>query len=272
MRKGLFITVNYKKTIDTIALLHCISKINGNQDLDVIIIDNVSSDKTINDLTQLKKDLDGVLSIQIIESTNNLGYFGAAAYALSMITTKYSYYIIANNDLIIKDVDFLLKTKEVLNEADIIAPRIISMINNTDQNPFRENKVSFLQKLKFNTYFSSYWIAYIMVKLHNYRGKKYHRQPSLIKRYIYGAHGACMIFNTSYFDKGGYIDNNFLLYGEEDSITGITQKIQAKILYDSQLIVYHNEHQSTGSNTLNRNLYRIQKETHNYIKRTYDIY
>ena len=85
---------------------------------------------------------------------------------------------------------------------------------------------------------------------------------------IYAAHGSFLIFTINYFNKGGYIDDGFFLYGEEYSVAGIVENLKGNIIYSPYLIVFNKGKQTVGVK-LTKKKYNYQKDANRYIKNRY---
>jgi hypothetical protein len=218
-----------------------------------------------------------LINIKLHAAKNN-GYFGTIGYWLKKMDfnfSKYDYIIICNNDIIINDVNFFEILLENIVKADVIAPTIVSLLSSKNQNPYRENKVTKIQKLLYRIYNINYVVAFISLFL--WLGLKSLREnknsDSNLERFIYSGHGSFMIFSSDFFQKGGYIDENLFLYGEEESITGIANEYGMTIKFIPSLVVMHDEHKATNSNNFTRSIYKYQKNAYKYIKNKYaDIY
>jgi hypothetical protein len=75
-------------------------------------------------------------------------------------------------------------------------------------------------------------------------GRANTRQNELVKPYA--LHGSFMIFNKTFFQKGGSINYPCVLFGEELFIAEQTLKLNLNMLYEPTLQVEHNEHATTG--------------------------
>ena len=85
---------------------------------------------------------------------------------------------------------------------------------------------------------------------------------------IYAPHGAFMIFSKHYFTRGGWIDDNFNLYGEEITTAEIASNNNLEIHFLPELEVSHVEHSSTGTNIWQDWFYHA-KETYKYLRKAY---
>src|SRR5436309_15257360 len=73
--KALLITVNYKSESSTLELLASLDRLRGFSDIDVIVVDNCSGEEN---LSKLRARVAQRSNVELMESTTNCGYFGAA--------------------------------------------------------------------------------------------------------------------------------------------------------------------------------------------------
>lgn len=271
--KGIIISVNYNNYDVTLNFIKSVSKLKKFFDNEVIIIDN-SSKTDENRILQEYIYANNLLNTSVYVSENN-GYFGTISCWLkknNLDFSKYDYVIICNNDIIIKDVHFFELLIENVNKADVIAPSIISLLTSKNQNPYRENRITKVQKILYRIYNTNYYLAYLSLFLwlgmKSLRQTKYSEDKS--ERNIYSGHGSFMVFSSLFFKKGGYIDENLFLYGEEESISGIANEFDMTIKFIPSLVVMHDEHKATNSTNFTRSIYKYQKSAYKYIKNKYD--
>lgn len=257
----LIITVDYNSNNFTRKFINSISKIVNKEEIDIYVVCNG------NELYTDEKNNN--LKINVIKTDNN-GYFGAVKYVLDRIQKSlFDYIIICNNDIEILTNNFFKKLSKV--KYEIIAPRIKNL-QDLDQNPHRLNPPSFKIKLFYKLYFINYALAYFINYVLSLRRKKIKdRFNHNIERFIFSPHGSFIIFSKLFFEKGGYIDNNFFLYGEEDSIGSIAYQLNMKVLYYPQINLIHHESVSTGK-SFSFFKWNEQKKSHKYIKKNYKIF
>ena len=258
--KGRIYTVHYGA--NTSITYEFINEIKSflNCSLDLVIINN---SKEFN-ITGIDSDY-----ITVFNSPDNLGYFGGFKYGLEkMPCDNLDFIIICNNDVKIINNDFFSELKKKLNNYDIIAPSIINS-NNIEQNPHRYQVPSTSRKIYYKFYFKNYLVALLLNKIVKIK-KRFNRELSYraAEEQIFSPHGAFIILNQSFFKKGGYIDDGYFLYGEEDSLSAIASKLKLKTGFIPSLKVYHEESSSIGVN-LSRKKYYYQKKAFKYIIKKY---
>lgn len=260
MNKGRIYIVHYGENIDiTCKFIESIYPF-LNESRELIIINN---SKEI-DIDNLSDNF-----IHIINTDRNLGYFGGIKFGIEKFPIDtLDYIIISNNDIQILNPDFFSTLEKKLNSYDIIAPSIKTH-ENIEQNPHRQSHLSKIRKLYYKIYFSNYFNAFCLTKIiafkKNLLKNKFQTQE---EREIFSPHGAFIILSKSYFEKGGYIEDGYFLYGEEDSIAAIAEENKMKIGFVPHLRILHSESINTGK-ILTRAKYNYQKYANKYISRKY---
>ena len=178
--------------------------------------------------------------------------------------------MICNNDIIFNDQFFLEKLFNLNNiDYHLVGPRITNSAKK-DLNPFLLKPMSKKRKLYWKFYFKSYYFSKLLKLITSF--KFFLKSPREIKkiRKVYAIHGSAMIFSKHFFLKGGMIDDNFELFGEEITTAEICKIINCKIFYVPNLILTHNEH-STTKKINDRNLYDLAKKSHYYFSEKYNL-
>lgn len=266
--KGLLITVNYNSWNDVEKFYNSFLQCKPGKGVKFVVVDNDSETRP-NDtfLQKLKFRGDEVLQLD-----SNYGYFGAAKQACNRIETIGDFFIISNPDIEILCTKFFQPLRFLLKEnfSDVIAPKIVSE-GQKNQNPHRLKGISTSLKVFYKIYFSNYYISKLIRYILPLRVKK--RDEDMLKdgQHIFSAHGAFIIFSRDYFEKGGFIDDGYFLYGEEDSIAGICKEKNLSIRYTDKLKVYHHEGVSTNL-TLSRKKFEWQSEAYKYINNRYGLF
>ena len=270
MKKGLFITVNYRQAAMTIGMLKNLLHIHGVEQFRVMVVDNTESDDDVAMLWDFLKTSNSSF-VEVLKSPVNLGYFGAVNFALKKINgiNDYDYLVVSNNDIEIKDSHFFQKLLAMESEAQVLAPDIISRVTGKHQNPHRVSAVSKFQKIQYRLLYINYYLGLLLHysrKLVKSITASKARLSKPVKQRIFSAHGAFLIFDRSYFEKGGHIDDGYFLFGEEDSVAAQCADKDMKILFCPDLKVYHNEHISTEGSGFKKRTYHLQQNAYRYIK------
>lgn len=207
--------------------------------------------------------------VTILDTGANLGYFGGIRYGMEHFSLgNRNFAVICNNDIRILNPDFMERLDEKLEHWDIIAPSTKTM-NGIEQNPHRKGKLTIVRKLYYNVYYTSYVFAWMLNALYVLRkGLTKATRPLDKESAIISPHGACMVLKSTYFERGGCIDDGYFLYGEEDSIGAMAKSLGLKVGFVPSLNILHLESISTGKK-LSLKKYHFQKTAYRYIKERY---
>ncbi len=260
------ITVNYKNIKPTKKLMSSLEGCIENEDLKVFIADNSTDRLSSDELIKIKND--SKLNVFLYFFKNNMYYWPAVEHIISTEFAKNKKYpdriIICNNDIIFTDTLFFKKLKKYTNKHyPIIGPAILNK-NQTSLNPFLVYPLNSF-KLKFwDFYYKSYLLSrvlnFLIIVKNFFKNKNKYEKASK----VYAAHGSFIIFSDTFFNKGGFLDNNFKLFCEELSNAEIAKKIGCNIFYLPELKVFHDQHISTGIID-KKKLFLIAKNSHDYF-------
>lgn len=247
----------------------------------VVIVDNSeyaeadTSDVTLMESLALKHG-----EITYFHCDQNLGYYGAADFGFNKYLCSEAlpeWTIVCNTDISFEGNDFLetLVRKYRIGPPAVIAPAIISQKYGIDQNPYLTGRPSKLRMQEYVLLFRSsalfrcyFFFARIKAKL---------KRPSINHLYsdgpakekskgIYAPHGAFIVFNKRYFEKGGNFKHEPLLYNEEIHVAETVRQLGLGIVYDPSLRLHHIGHVST------RNLETMRRYKYESAKYCFDRY
>jgi GT2 family glycosyltransferase len=278
--KATIVTVNYKSVLSTVEFLDSLSHTKAFSEIAVVIADNSSGEE---DLSSIRQAIAQLPNVELLVSAVNRGYFGAAGFALEHYLAQGrglpDWLIVCNHDVLIEDPDFFSKLfSQDPMAVGVIAPRIQILPKGLDQNPFMRYRPGRVRWEVLRLAYSSYglaviwdWMSRLKKALKTSRwvpGRGAGETQILQSEPIYAAHGSFVIFSRRYFEKGGYLDGNLFLYGEEISVAEICRTLHLPIVYEPSLRVLHDEHRSTGK-TISRFSYECQKKALRYIMEYY---
>ena len=274
MKDILIITVNYRNTSVTEDFIHSLEKLHEFQRVQLVIVDSASTNATKEELDALLHN--SSLHTQIICSDKNTYYWGGVALAIKYLKLEFSvepkWLIACNNDILFTQQDFL---KQLIaldpDKYPVIGPTIYSSVTRKNLNPAMAKPFNIFGKFYYSILFINPKTARLIQIIRKMTQKLFY---SVFKRStptsgkIYAPHGSLMIFSKHFFTRGGWIDDNFKLYGEEISTAEIALNNNLEIHYLPQLEVSHVEHSSTGTNIWQDWFYHA-KETYKYLKKAY---
>ena len=241
------VVLHYENIKDTKECLDSLKKYlnDTKNNINVVVVDNGSiKEKTAAIEEDYVND-----KIYFIESGRNLGF--AKGNNIGFHYAKYELHsdiiILANNDLIFKQVDFMNQiAKEMIeNHIDVAGPRIISLVDHKNQNPVpyahpdlvSVNKRIFkLHVLKIMCYFG------VDKFFQTIFSRKYSTD---VKSDNYQLHGACLIMANNYVKNYDGLYPKTFMYMEEDILKYITKRDNLIMKYFDGVEVFHKEGSST---------------------------
>ena len=268
------ITVNYKDTAITERFIRSLQKLDTCNAVDLVIVDSESTVQTKEKLELLGKS--APFKTQLIFSERNTYYWGGAALALQTLLLDYNgppqWIIVCNNDIIFSQIDFIKKLAAFdPDKYPVIGPTIYSSVTGKNLNPFMDQPIRKLKKL----YLSCFYVNHITARFLHISLKWSKKLLAMIKRpvtseikKIYAPHGSFVIFSNQYFKRGGWIDSNYEMYGEEVTTAEIAKKNKIPIFFVPELEVIHVIHSSTTSHSWKRE-FNYAKTAYLYYKNTY---
>ena len=251
----LVIGVIYNTYPETLRYLASLSTA-ATHDISLILVDNSDQVKPADFMEKIKN----YPFLQYLETRKNLGYFHGALEGLNYYLAEYPSFprwILVTNVDIVFTPQFFVRLMELPDQPNLglVAPAIISKKWNTDYNPeilvrYSKTRLIFYRFLYscfliHNLFLiASYGKKWVHGMLHGITIRKNDPTPAGMK--IYAAHGSCLVFSASYFNRGGTLDLPIFLFGEEIFIAEAAMQSGLNIVYRPELVIYDAEHASTG--------------------------
>ncbi len=268
------VTVNFGNTSATKSLIDSLSIVENMDLVKIGIADNASTTKSY---FELEKIIDKTkLDAKIFSFKENFYYWSAAKKVIDNLKDINNYYpdwiIVCNNDIIFSDSNFFNQLKKIdAKKYPIVGPNIINSYGKK-LNPFMTSPLSTLQSFYWNLYFISYPFSVILLGI-----KKIISFFSLINKSknikrvkeVYAIHGSAILLSNHFFNAGGWLDDNFEMYGEELTLAEIAKKLNLPVAYFSELNIIHYEHGSTKKMN-KRDLFLKAKMSYKYFQSTYN--
>ena len=274
--QALIITVNFRGADATLRFLNSASNLDEFDSCRLLVVDNDSEDGSI---YRIRQAIYGCDNVELLESSQNRGYFGGANWALRRYLESHGapeWVIVCNNDIEFADCRFLQRLFEKNpSAAGVIAPSIISGLTGHDANPSIRRRPSRFRMWRYGVWLVNYYAMWLKQWLSPFirraRYKFSTRTPSGegVSTRIYAPHGSFLIFSRKFFEAGGFIDDGFFLYAEEFSVAEMCRQLGLSVIHDPELRVWHAEGQSTGR-ILSRSVYQHQKSGFAYALRRYN--
>ena len=267
------ITVNFGNTRSTSELINSVSIIEGANSIKIVVADNQTSPQSTEELKKIKRD--STLDISFFTYKQNYYYWPAAKKTLSALIQQLNDYpdwiMICNNDISFQDKDFLKKLKDIDSKKYPIIGPDISTPNGNKLNPFMLSELSFAEKSFWWMYFRSYLLSLVLLKLKSFINSIFPKSKvenqSFFQK-VYAIHGSAILLSKYFFIRGGSLDDNFDMYGEEMSVAEIAKSLKIPITYCPKIKIMHHEHSIT-KNINKKLLFNKAKESYEYIKSAY---
>jgi GT2 family glycosyltransferase len=242
----------------------------GFSDCRLVIVDNNSGDGSAERIWQA---IDEFSNVEIMISSSNLGYFGAAKWALDECLAQHGapdWVIVCNNDIVFDSPSLLSGLRAYDPQSvGVLAPAVISSLTGFDSNPMIQHRPGRIRKLRYRFLVSTYYLAWLtqtfapLVRKGRRRLRAGRPNGPDFGARIYAPHGSFIIFSRRFFEKGGFIDDGCFLYAEEISVAETCWRLGLPVIHDPQLRVSHNDSQTTGRR-LTRSGYLLQREGLHY--------
>ncbi len=210
------VVLNYNGYKDTINCINSL-KLVDYENLNIVIVDNASTDKSYDILKNEFPD------IPIVVTEYNKGFTGGmnagAKYALK---NDADYIFLTNNDMLYEKSFLKILVQRIQSDSliGIVSPKVLYM---------HDQKTIYCAGAEFKfSYCGS--VNMYQGRLSESFGNK--------AREITSAEGSCFLIKKEVFDKAGFYDERFFIYFEDIDLSDRVRKF-FKIFYEPQSIVYH---------------------------------
>lgn len=217
------ITVNYNGLNDTCALIDSIA---FNKKLEVIVVDNGSSENEAEQISQRYPH------VKTIRSTQNLGFAGGNNLGLQQAQGRYLFFV--NNDTFFKDFNIMSLTTRLDSSAEIgiVCPKIRFA---WDENPIQYAGYTRLSRITLRN-------KSIGCGEPDF-GQYNNPHPTSY------AHGAAMMVQRDAIEKVGLMPTCYFLYYEEIDWSIMFKRAGYTIWYEPACTIYHKESKTTGQSS-----------------------
>ena len=262
---ALIITVNFRHAECTLQFLASASRLESFNRCYLLIVDNNSDDGSVD---RLQQGTTGFDNVEIAVSQRNLGYFGAASWALDQYRSQHhtpDWVVVCNNDIVFDDPQFLSRLLfRHWHSVGVLAPAIRSQLTGFDSNPMIAARPGRMRRLRYRFLLSNYYVAWLtqwlapIVRKSRKRLRGRRSKSAEQSARIYAPHGSFLIFSRQFFEAGGILDDGCFLYGEEITVAETCCRLGLPVIHDPTLRLSHLDSQTLGR-TLTRNSYKLQK-------------
>lgn len=262
-----YLILHYMAGADTIECIDSILKATeySKYETNIIVVDNGSTNDSFQQISNKFKDNK---KIKLIHSDINLGFAKGnnLGYRYAKYELNADFIVQLNNDTIISQIDFneVLVNKFYEKRYAVLGPDIVTA-DGYHQNPgkkqcWSKSELSIYRiKKRIRLYLSYLYLdEYISSFINNV---KVIYSTTTINGDIENTilHGACLIFSPLFINRfDGLYDKTFL-YWEEDILKLQSDYLKFKMLYTSDLQIYHKEDVATNMIAINNRDKNIKK-------------
>lgn len=218
-------------------VLDCIKSMiefSKNVHLEFFIVDNNSTDDTLEKIRQFNNALSQNIKLNILENKENLGFGKAHNCVLPLINSDF--HLVLNPDIIIDyDVitnlcDYLIENKDVV----LVTPKVLNKDKTEQHLPKRYPKLKYLfgRFKMFEKYRDEYTMKNVEIK-----------NPTPIEFCT----GCFMLFKTSAFKQVGGFDDRYFMYFEDTDISKKANQL-GKVIFNPNEYIYHDWARSDAHN------------------------
>lgn len=212
----------------------------------VIVVDNDPPA----DSHSLLEEVGAGAHVEVISSGRNLGYFGAAWWAVERYLDVHDlpdWVVVCNSDIRFDGQDFFTRFLQLHRDesAVLVAPAIVSAETGRVQPIFMIQRPTALRmrflKWTFRWYLTGLLYQLLSAAKQRLRARRPDPQETSpgSPRSIYASHGSFFMLSRRYFEQGGTLEHPSFLFGEEVFVGESVRRIGGSVLHDSRLRVIH---------------------------------
>ena len=262
-----FVILHYKNMTETIECLESLKKLDDQDKISLIIVDNNSLEKE--DIKTLKKYTNDILKLD-----DNLGvakaYNEGALYAID----KYhpDYVCVMNNDILINQKNFVKRVEDSYkdNKFDMLGTKIICEGDSVNPFPVYDSLEKINNKIEKNNKIINIYTSKLkgnLLELYFKIKYTFKKRPVMLNgdklESCVALHGCFIIFSKKYYEKEHYVMNNdtFLFHEEEFLFFRMKQKKYISV-YDPKLEIIHKEGSAMkqkDKNIIDRKLFKLKE-------------
>lgn len=247
MKVGIII-LNYNGLDNTLDCLDSLRKLEpGNNSLEIIVVDNNSSDGSYEALSKLK-------DIAFVQNEKNLGYSGGNNVGIKNVLKWHcDLVVLLNNDTIV-DKDLVGNLVKASSTGDVISPKIYF----APGFEFHKDRYAKQDVGKI------IWYAGGQIDWSNIIGKhigvdEVDKGQFNKRQEVDFATGACIMVKRQVFEKIGLFDEKYFLYLEDMDFCVRAKKAGFKIAFEPSAIIWHKNAASIGGSGSNLQNYYFTK-------------
>ena len=251
--KFCFSILHYRTESDTIACVESIKKYC--KDSEIVIVDNYSNNGSIEKVEEYCKSFERV---HILKCKENLGFAAGnnVGYRFAKHNLNCDFIAIQNNDTIIGSEDFVEKIIKIYHDKKfhVLGPDIMSLVDGGHQNPAK-NTLSSKKEVKKQIIVYSLLFFLSRVGIYDLLKKNKSTKTGSTRKEIPNSiienvtlHGSFVVFSPIFLEREecSFGEGTFL-YCEEAILKKYCDKMNYKMIFFPDVVVFHREDSSTNS-------------------------
>lgn len=250
------VILNYNTWSITIEEIKNIEKVLSYDDLEVIIVDNCSTNNSFEELRSYVSANSFKYDYKLVKSERNGGYAAGNNVGIKeSIKSGSEFSLIINNDILFTSADTIEKLVQIMDEdrtVGAISPRIVSQ-DGTHDKPIYYKKPTFWDM--------SFGICSFV--------KNIQIQNDELVYQVYAPRGSCMFLRNDDLQRIGFLDEGTFLYYEEPILAEKLMGISKGVLNLGTVHVIHNHAKTIKTNVSRRENRRIVVQSMDYYMRKY---
>lgn len=246
--------------------IECLNNLNDieYENFFVVVVDNLSPNNSYEKIHDYISKSRFNYDIYLLKSDKNGGYsYGNNIGIKKAEDLKSDYILIMNNDIVIKENDFLNKLVDYLDKNKSVAmvgPGIIQKKGMIEL-PLISDRIRPFKYIIGNILYPFKILLNKMLR----RKIQSHKKP--VK--VYAVSGCCFIIRTNVFKEIGYFDDNLFLYGEECILAEKLYQKDYEVYFMPDLCVFHNHSTTIGSIYDSKKIGKMQLKSNKYYLEKY---
>ncbi len=196
---------------------------------EIIVVDNASSD---NSVEMLKQDFPEVITVT---NNKNIGFGKANNQACKMSQGKYLLLLNPDATVLPTSVEKMLHILKTQEEVGLVGPKILNS-DDTIQKACLRKYPSLIRELQY------------LLRLDRFLTDKRLLTSGLNYEKAQEANvisGSCMLLSRDVFEQSGRFDERFFMYGEDVDLCRSVWESGWKVLYYHKAVVQHNAHSAS---------------------------
>ncbi|MGB6055997.1 MAG: glycosyltransferase [Burkholderiaceae bacterium] len=240
-----YVCTNYNNSSFTLAAVESLL-LNVGHDIEVFVVDNASAEEEVRKLRPLAAKYS---SVHILESHENIGYFGGLNLGLKALREKrpdIEWVVAGNNDLEFSEdfCDVLWHNAHALQQHSVISPDVITL-DGEHQNPHVIASISTIREVLYDLYYSNYHLGrfiHKVAKMFPRVSERSDEEQWQVAQPIYQGHGSCYVLGPRFFRQFKEFWAPTFMMSEEFFLSKQLKEVGEQVWYEPKIRIIHHWH------------------------------